>query len=90
MPKSKAIIFNLFFVDFLKPVSFFQVLKPFHLYIFFVVTSFAKSNPFKPGHLVESFINFLILKFPFLLAEIFKLSLLTVLYPQIKRLNKII
>ena len=27
---------------------------------------------------------------PFLLAEIFKLSLLTVLYPQIKRLNKII
>ena len=27
---------------------------------------------------------------PFLLAEVFKLSLLTVLYPQIKKLNKII
>ena len=34
------------------------------------MTSLAKSNPLSPGHLMELFVSFLILKFPFLLTEI--------------------
>ena len=57
-------------VFFLYPVSFLQVLKPFHEYVFFVETSFARSNPSSPGHLIELLINFLILNLPFLLFDI--------------------
>jgi len=55
---------------FLKPFSFSQVFNPFQVYVFFVVTSCAKSKPFNPDHLAEVFINFLMLKFPFLLFDI--------------------
>ena len=44
------------------------------MYFFLVVTIFAKSRPFSPGHLIELLVNFFKLKFPLLLLEIVPLG----------------
>ena len=64
----------IFFLFFSKPFSFFQVLNPCHIYFFLVVTVWAKSRPFKPGHLTELLVNFFRLKLPLLLLQIVPLG----------------
>jgi hypothetical protein len=44
------------------------------MYFFLVVTIFAKSRPFNPGHLIELLVNFFKLKLPLLLLEIVPLG----------------
>ena len=44
------------------------------MYFFLVVTTFAKSRPFNPGHLIQLLVNFFRLKIPLLLLEIVPLG----------------
>ena len=44
------------------------------MYFFLVVTIFAKSRPFNPGHAIELLVNFFRLKIPLLLLEIVPLG----------------